>query len=405
MRLLFAAVLVLLAFAAPSFGAGVTTHAYMAEAGVAMVQDAKLAALLEANNDALLSGGAYPDGGYAYGGYGEESHWQRFINAYIAEIRSRSDCGDLADPAGPCAKVIAHMLGAAAHGMGDELWDWLFEPAMADHAESPTHPVWRQDLPGFAELSGTTPFNLTNTSEYVMDIIALVDGGRLSKLGTFPPPFDDLLATYHSIKRDDVNQQGIAGGNSLIMAAQLGERSGLGEEYARVKLTMPWSSAHMFTAPGGVFFNGKAIAAYYEAIWHRLITGQPAPLRMANVTPANGQVGVPSDFQPAQVQAGPNGGGSTKRILATFNTALDPATVSDSFRLYDEEGNRVAPMDGFPRMGPYGPDAGEHTMLFYPAADLAPCSTYTAEVTTALADWDSQHLAKPLRWSFETACA
>jgi hypothetical protein len=410
MRRLLLAVTLLLACASPALGAGVTTHAYMDEAGVSYVQDPKLTALLEAQNLALLSGGAYPDGGYASssipgGNYGEESHWQRFIDAMVRELRSRSDCGDLTDPQGPCASTIAYVMGAAGHGMGDELWDWLFEPAMADHGESPEHPIWRQGLPGSAELSNTTPINLTNTSEYVMDIIALVDGGRLAKFGALPPPFSDLLAAYHDIRRDDITQQGIVAGNSLIWAAQLGERSGLGEEYARVKLTMPWSSAHMFTAPGGVYFNGRAIAVYYEEIWHQLLTGKPGPLRLGNVTPANGQTGVTTDFQPAQIQAGPRGGGSTKRVLATFSTALDPMSVSaDTFRLYDEQGERVAPMDGFPRMGPYGPDAGEHTMLFYPAADLRPCERYTAEATTGIADWFGQHLDRPVRWSFETAC-
>ena len=405
--------LVALTLAGPAgsaLAAGVTTHAYMDEAAVAYVQDPQLAALLEANNGALLSGGSYPDGGYASssfpgGNYGEDSHWQRFVDAYADEIRARADCAPLTDPTGPCAPIIAHMLGTAGHGLGDELWDWMFEPAMADHGESPMHPVFRQGAPGFAELAGVTPFSLINTSEYVMDIIALVDGGRLVKLGGYTPPTDDLLAAYRAIGRDDITAPGIGAGHGLITAAQLGERSGLAEEYARVKLTMPWSSAHMFTAPGGVFFNGRAIAAYYESLWQRLLTGRPGPLRVGNVNPANGQTGVTTDFQPAQIQAGPAGGGSTKRVLATFSGALDPQSVGpDTFRLYDEAGDRVAPMAGFPRMGPYGPDSGEHTMLFYPAADLEPCSRYTAEATTGISDWYGQHLARPLTWSFETAC-
>lgn len=399
-----------LALAAPAQGAGVTTHAFMDDAAIGFVSDPKLAELLEANRDALLSGGAFPDGGYAAssfpgGDYGEESHWQRFVDAYLRQIRSRSDCGRITDPAGPCAKVIAHMLGAAGHGMGDELWDWLFEPAMADHGESPTHPVFRQGLPGFAELGGTPPFSLINTSEYVMDVIALVDGGRLAKAGTTPPPFDDLLATYRAIKRDDITQPGLLAGHGLITAAQVGERSGLAAEYARVKLTMPWSSANMFTAPGGVYFNAKAIAAYYDALWSTLQTGRPAPLRVGTVTPANGSVGVTTDFQPAQTAPGPRDGGASKRILATFSAAIRPETVTpETFRLYDETGDAVVPMDGWPRMGPYNPEAGEHTMMFYPAEDLAPCTTYTAEVTAGVRDWFGEKLRRPLRWSFETAC-
>ena len=113
-----------------------------------------------------------------------------------------------------------------------------------------------------------------------------------------------------------------------------------------------------------------------------------------------------TDFQPAQIQPGPRGGGSAKRILATFSAAIDPATRDrrDASASTTSPGAAVAPMDGFPRMGPYGPDAGEHTMLFYPAEDLAPCATYTAEVTAGVRDWFGKKLAHPLRWSFETAC-
>lgn len=408
-RLLLTAGL-LLACAAPAQGSGITTHAHMAQAATAYVQDERLAALLERNVDAVLSGAAYPDGGYASssfpgGDYGEASHWQRFVDAYVRRVRARDDCGDLAAADGPCAKVVAHLLGVAAHGMGDELWDWLFEPAMADHGESPEHPVFRAGLPGLGEAAGATPIGLINTSEYVMDVIALVDGARLGSLGTFPPPHDDLLAAYRDIRRPDITREGILAGHGLITAAQLGERSGLAEEYARVKLTMPWSSAHMFTAPGGVFFNARAIASYYEALWHTLLTGEHGPLRVAAVTPAHGETGAETDYQPAQTAPGPREGGARKRILAAFSAALDPATVTpQTVRVADEAGNAVAPMAGFPRMGPYGPDDGEHTLLFYPAEDLRPCERYTVEITTGLHDWFGNALARPLRWSFETRC-
>lgn len=43
-----------------------------------------------------------------------------------------------------------------------------------------------------------------------------------------------------------------------------------------------------------------------------------------------------------------------------------------------------------------------HSIAFFPAGDLAPCTTYTAEVTTALADHARATLAEPFRWSFTT---
>src|SRR5690606_18402889 len=121
---------------------GIVTHAWMAEEAVASVQDPALAALLRAQRDQLLAGAAFPDGGYATrdagvpgGDFGEEAHWARCHDAYTDVLRARTDCGDLADPGGPCAAAVAHLMGVAAHGVGDEVWDWLFEPQATDHGE------------------------------------------------------------------------------------------------------------------------------------------------------------------------------------------------------------------------------------------------------------------------------
>ncbi len=68
-----------------------------------------------------LAGAAYPDTGYwaeqdspvgstdvrPSDAFGETSHWERFVDAYVAHIR-RSDCGDLTNPVGPCAAMVAH---------------------------------------------------------------------------------------------------------------------------------------------------------------------------------------------------------------------------------------------------------------------------------------------------------
>ena len=126
---------------APRAGAsGVTTHSWMATDAIALVGDPQLRALLEANVDQVAAGAHFPDSGYANSAanppvdntYGEEAHWPRFSYAYLDQIRDDPACGDLTDPDGPCAARIAHVLGSMAHGMGDEVWDWLFEPNAPD---------------------------------------------------------------------------------------------------------------------------------------------------------------------------------------------------------------------------------------------------------------------------------
>src|SRR5678815_802921 len=125
-----------LAVAVPTaHAAGIVTHAWMALDAIDRVQPPALRQLLDMHRDQVRAGAEFPDGGYwtrslgtPGGDYGEEAHWQRFIDAYAAQIRSDPACAPIDDPTGPCAATIAHLMGAAAHGMGDEVWDWLFEP-------------------------------------------------------------------------------------------------------------------------------------------------------------------------------------------------------------------------------------------------------------------------------------
>jgi hypothetical protein len=369
--------------------------------GGAYVRDDRLQALMQRERDALLSGAAYPDAGYAAGSFpggdfGEVSHWERFVNAHVQTLRRR--CAPV--PSQACPKEVAHLLGAAAHGMGDELWDWLFEPAMHDHGESPEHPVAEQ--PGFAELFRATPAGIINSSEYVMDVVAIRDHGRVL-WGLQPPPADALLETYAALGRSDITANGLNAGHAIVSAALAAERASIVADYDRVRTTMPWSTEHMDDESGGVRPTARAIAGYLDAVWRKLHDdAHPRPV-VVGVHPEPDEEGVPAVFHPARTDPGPRGGGAEQRILATLSTSIDPATVTaDAFHLLDPQGDRVPPLGGWPKPGPYGAGDGTHTFMLYPAGDLAPCTTYTAVVTPALRDHAGAKLAKPYRWSFTT---
>jgi len=401
------------ALALPSHAAasGVTTHAFMAERAIPFVQDARLHDLLAAHVNELLAGAHYPDGGYASssfpgGDYGEVSHWERFVNAYAAELRGRADCAPLDSPSGPCASQVAHLMGVAAHGMGDEMWDWLFEPQMKDYGESPVHPLYRAGLPGSAELGSIPPGSLINTPEFAMDNVALAEYGRLVKVPTYPPPVDDLLATYRTIGRTDVTQEGIYAGFTLITAALTGERTGLAAEYPRVKATMPRSAASYYAGSGGVLDTAEGIGGYYDNVWRKLTQDRhPAPT-VVSVNPEPGTSDVKLDWLPVRASPGPNGGGAKDRIIAVLANSVDPASVTpDSFFLLDGDDDRVPPADGFPKPGPYGGGDGTHSMMFYPGTDLAPCTRYTAVVTRGVRDHAGAGLARAYSWKFRTQAA
>jgi hypothetical protein len=444
---LLAALAFTLAAAERAGAAGMVTHAWMAEQGVKHATDPKLRSLLTVRQLEVGSGAAFPDSGYIIGGfyaggdYGEISHWERFINAYIQNIRDKVEsgrCSNLANPFGPCAGLVAHLMGAAAHGVGDEMWDWLFEPQFADHGEDPGHRHRLDDYGGHEALAAVSedlansaldlesdvlhgrlgsqdlgfPGDLLYSSEYTMDVIAIALRGRLL-WSPAPPPVSDLLQVYSRIGRADIDAAGLYAGYAAVNAILAAERASVVEALS-VRMDLPWTSTNFVDESGGVRDVGVAVGGYYDAIWRKLhaAAGQtPRPV-VTSVHPESGETGVPTGWQPPKTQPGPfpDRGGAENRIIAVLSNALDSTTVNaDNFKLLDAQGEEVPALNGFPKPGPYGNGDGTHTMLFYPAVDLEPCATYTARVTTGLRDWNvgaegwtQSGLAEPYEWSFAT---
>jgi hypothetical protein len=401
-----------------AFAAGETTHAFMADEAIDALPAGSLRSLLSAHRLEVMSGAGYPDTGYwvengtvpvrgdelrPSDDFGEESHWERFINAYVDHIRAK-DCGDLAAPLGPCAEVIAHMMGSAAHGMGDEVWDWLFEPRVTDHGEDAAKNFFAEGRPAHP-LDGNPLDEASSSIEYAMDEVAITEHMRWLLPGTTAPPVNDLVEVYGR-RGLTVTPEHIMAGHAVSNAAMSLERAVAPEESPRVQEDMPWSASHFVTEPGGVDFTAEAIAGYYEALWRKLTALEhPAPEVVA-IHPEPGARDVPVQWLPARTAPGPATGGGELRIWAALGHAVEPSTVTpETFKLLDAAGAPVTPLAGFPRPGPWGADGGTHSILFYPAADLVPCARYTAVITTGLLDLEGASLEKEQRWTFQTAPA
>ena len=398
----------------PAGAAGIVTHAWMALDAVPLVEDPDLRDLLEANLAQVEAGAHFPDGGYwnrslgiPGGDYGEESHWQRFFDAYEAEIRNDPLCADLRDPTGPCAPRVAFLLGARAHGLGDEVWDWLFEPYGADHREDFVPPELIGD-PALADVWGM---------ELQMDIVAIAHHGRPTPTTPAWPDVAGLEAAFHAVGRTDLTQAGIAEGKTGL-AFELAAEVHFASLYAEQVLTeMPWTSAHMVSAPGGVTFGARAIAGAYDNTWDRLLGGDPRT-EVAITYPGDGQTDIPSTgWERDSFEPGPHfdRGGASTRITAVLTYALPYVTLATSPgglpTLLPEgamtlelagSGQAVPAKAGYPKAVPWGRDAGTHTIDFQPAEDLAPCTEYRVRVTEALLDAEDEPVA-PASWTFRTA--
>lgn len=394
----------------PAAGAsGMTTHAFMADRGRDGLTTASLKALLDAQRPALLSGATYPDGGYAVssypgGNYGETTHWEDFVNAYARVLREDPACAPLRDPAGPCAAEVAHLMGVAAHGIGDEMWDWMFEPMAADFGESPEHPLFVSGLPGMAEL-GASPLGVANTMEYAMDLIAIVDHLRAAEIPAYVPSTDRLLAAYRLVGRDDVTADGIMAGHAVSHGAVAAERAAVAIDYFRVKQRMPKSAAAMLSESGGVLDVAGAASHYYEALWAKLGGTHPAP-EVAAVHPEPGETGVPWEWQGKSLAPGPREGDAANRIIAVLSNAVALPFSGESIEIFDTvTGLEVPQRDGYPRPGPYHASEGTHSIMAAPAVNLVPERWYEVVVTAALRDRGGAKLDKPYRWRFRTGPA
>ncbi|MCB1004456.1 MAG: Ig-like domain-containing protein [Acidimicrobiales bacterium] len=390
---------------------GVTTHAWMAMEAVNRVEDPQLRALLEANIDQISSGGHFPDSGYANpqkgfdSTYGEEAHWPRFSYAYLDQIRDDPSCGDLTAPNGPCAARIAHAMGAMAHGVGDEVWDWLFEPQAPDRGESYIPPA-------LANLG----FN-DGGLELQMDLIAIGDHARPTQppLPDWPAP-DRLLGVFADIGRTDIEAQDLLNGQESMLFVRDGERFLTRNFHDHITTNMPWTAAHMITAAGGIEFAATAIAANYESMWGRLLGDQP-PTEVAITYPADGQQEVTrfgwdrATFLPGSA---PTRGGAETRIVAVLSASLPyrpnvnspnniSATLPPGAMTLTEAatGTPVPLRSGYPRIVPYTPEAGEHTIAIQPDGNLAKCTEYRVSVTEALIDGAGEPVV-PYSWTFTT---
>jgi len=404
-----------LAGAPAASAAGETTHAFMAERAIAHLPDGPLRTLLSAQRLHVLGGAGYPDTGYwvengaipvrgleprPSDDFGEASHWEPFVDAYVAHVRAK-DCGDLSLPAGPCAHLVAHLMGAAAHGMGDEVWDWLFEPRVTDHGEDAALNFFAEGRPGHA-LDGNPLDEASSSIEYAMDEVAIFYHARWLSPNTAPPPVTDLVSVYERMGLA-VTPEHVLAGHAVSSGAMAAERAVAPIEAPRVRADMPWSTEHFVTEPGGVEYTARAIAGHYEALWHKLTEpAHPAPRPVA-VHPKPNARGVPHVWQPPRTSPGPHSGGGEQRVLAVLSNAVDSASVGPgTFRLLAADGTDVPPLPSFPKAGPYGADQGTHTLLFYPATNLEPCARYTAVLTTGLRDRTGAPLEREHRWSFTT---
>ncbi|NLV57051.1 MAG: DUF4214 domain-containing protein [Acidimicrobiales bacterium] len=384
---------------APSGAAGMTTHTWMADSAIDRVETPALRALLLDNLDYLKAGAKFPDGGYVPGNiHGEEAHWQRFADVYLDLIRNKDECGQLSRPDGPCAAQIAHLFGIVAHGTGDEVWDWLFEPNSPDRDE-----YYTADLPTASE----------GGAETQMDLVAIGLYGRPADPVPTLTFTDDLIAAFDASGVPGVTAQQINVAQAVFTLLHQVESGWADTHLDGILEAMPWMSEHLVDAPGGVDWAARSIAAQWESLWAQLL-GAPIPTRVSNTYPDSLERGVPATGWTRRPYPGSSRdrGGARTRIAAslTYSTpyrvpgggGVSQTLPAGAMTLTEAATGTVVPsMSGFPQNVPYTADPGEHTIAIQPAGDLQPCTWYRVSVTDLLLDGRGSSVV-PHSWTFRT---
>jgi|GEM_PF-1140678 len=460
-----------------ALAAGMTTHSMMADmARFKLPAGHPLIALLESHRSALIAGAMFPDGGYFTGlGPGfetdrdlaETAHWGGFTNA-LAQVAHEKGCGDVisngdawdalpvlggtvdwvADELAreavalplrigdSCGYLVAFLMGVAAHGMGDEVWDALFEPSVYQRGEQAgSSPGFTLDAypPGaepsigdavrevigdeaFAELAAGVGQASLNGVEYAMDVVAIRDRFSWEEVPALVfPPMGDMAAAFAKMDKsyDELAVQRSALGGRLIVAA---ERIGAAADYVRVREQMPYAVHNYVSGSGGIEDTAQYVSGYYEHLFQKVVLGpdaSPKPF-VVGMHPRAGERNLPAN----PCVAGPyavcedtaNGGAkpiADRYIYVSLSSDFHSSIqgLVDAFVVFDEDGNKLpATIDWLPGWANGGAH-GFRLKLENPV--LKPNHRYTVVLTTQVYDYrgpshQNAKLDAPVVWHFST---
>jgi hypothetical protein len=463
-------VILLLIMSAEAFTAGMTSHAMMGDrARFHLPPGHLLIPLLEAHRPALIAGAMFPDGGYFTGSgfpgdrdLAETAHWDGFTNA-LAGVAHDAGCGELKADAWDvlpvlggtfdwltnelgreavaiplrygesCGYLVAFLMGIAAHGMGDEVWDALFEPTVYQRNEmQKSSPGYTLDAvpPGSDPSVGTAirealgddafnalagGFEVINGVEYAMDVIAIRDEFAWEEVPALVfPPMDYLVEAFKRVGKNDFDElavQRAALGARMVVAA---ERVSAALDYVRVREQMPYSVHNHVRGSGGIEDSAKFIAGYYQHLWDRVVNGPDEAGKpfIVGVHPQPGERGLPATvcantgpFSNCEDDKRPE---ADRYIYVSMSGSMgsDYAELSDAFAVFDEDGNKL-PVKFSTLPSWASPMSAHGFRIELLDKKLKPNHRYTVAVTTQLYDrrgpeGTNAKLAAPMVWHFTT---
>jgi MYXO-CTERM domain-containing protein len=320
---------------------------------------------------AALTGAAFPDTGYALGteatrDYGEHAHWEPFIEDMVQYIRTTY--GPTYDTPEE-KKLIAFVLGAASHGLQDEMFDstFLFEAEQRDPAgdQSTTDP----GTDGFLCQDGHARL-YPNTEVPTADL--LPQFARLSQADAIDAAL--LQAQMNLVVGFYVND-GVGFAAALELADQ--HRPGL-----------PWVASHYLdpSVPGAHRAEILPTMRHMQALWDRL-----------HGRDQEGGLVVHRWPEPARTLREADADSAGSWVTLVLGKGVVPDTATATFT--DAEGRPHPFQLAYTRWG-----GVSRIVRFQPTEDLVPGAWYVVTLEAGATLVDGTVTTTTYRHAFQVAC-
>lgn len=359
-------------FAPRAFAHGDWGHVHVTGWAIENLPNGELRELFEDPEvfGAALYGGGFPDSGYwaeepATREFAEYSHWEPFVQAFIEYLRENHP-----PPFETLEsrKLVGFLLGCAAHGLQDELFDstFLFQ-------------VDERDNLGQDEADAGTDFFLYDDGHF-----------RFEELADFVP-YDVLVELYADLPLEitrDTIQDGVDTQNAVYLnAANYSTIAQAFVDESRVRI--PWTSEHYLDAdvPGSLMAEITPTRRYMEAIWERLHGRLDDEDLVIHTYPES----------PRRLRSHRAG---TVDGWVTLVLGRAIAIGSASGELLDADDNAVDATFTGTRWGhPY-----PRLVRFMPNSDLEPGAHYTVRLAAGAELIGGGETARPVEFSFQASC-
>lgn len=324
--------------------------------------------------NAALFGAAFTDSGYWPQGdgplaqraraYSEHTHWEPFIQSFVEWIAANDPPPWDTDES---RLRVAFLMGCAAHGLQDEIFDSLF-----------LFQVGEQDGGGQSEADPAT------------DGFLALD----AHLRFVPEPYipmETLLELYEPLN-EDIDARTIQSAVDAMVFLYVREggwvtAEGLGNTYSDA---IPWTRAHYLDPdiPGSLRAEIVPTGAYLEALWERL----------------HGDFG-PEDTVVSTYPTEPRRLRSHEAdtidsvITYVFGAGVERAGLTSTFVAEDGGAEIAHALEGT-RWG----NAYPRLVRFDPQEDLVPGGWYVVSLNAGAQLIDGQSVEAPMEFRFQVAC-